>query len=317
MRLVIGDLHISHKSDKVFEGIRLKALVEHLTTYRGVGMHLVLLGDTFDSNNPSLEDIQMFYWLINEFNSIFTSITIIAGNHDWKLFEYLPEVGFTYLDKPTIIGDVTFLPWTHLDSEVAKMTISNKKLGKVLLSHARCTIVPHIIEEVNIKAMSDSYDLVILGDIHMPHSPYPNCHYTSESSQHHYKTYTKNSTGYIILHDDNSFERVFTDLPYKCKLPECTVDDLVKLIPTLSPDNRYKIIVKDHVTNLQKLKKLKVPHVKFEAVPIVVQAEDTHGEALKAMVAGKISIEQLLFDYITENYKFDSTTSSKILKGIR
>lgn len=317
MLVCVGDLHISHKSDRVFETKRLDAFIEHLEQYRGGSYTLNLLGDTFDSNSPSLEDIRAFYSIVERLQVVFKSIVVIPGNHDFKVFNYLPHNGFTYIDRPTTIGDIQYLPWTHLEEFTSRLRTSKYK-GKLLLTHARCTIEPHIVEETDMELLSSRYDKVVLGDIHMPHSPYPNVFYTSEPSQHHYKTYNKNSTGYILIDEDYNVSRVFTEMPYKCKLPKCHYDDVEKIAPTLQPDNRYKIVVEDHVTNLQKLKKLKLPNVKFEVIPLIVIDDSTkHGEELKDMVSGKISIEQLLFHYIEENYKFSPTISSKIIKAMK
>lgn len=317
MLVCVGDLHISHKSDRVFESNRLLALTEHLSQYKDTGHTLNLLGDTFDSNSPSLEDIRAFYTMIEALRPIFKDIIIIPGNHDYKVFNYLPHQGFTYIGQPTVIGNIQYLPWTHLEDFTSRLQ-STKRQGKLLLTHARCTIAPHIIEETNIQLLSERFEKVVLGDIHIPYSPYPNVFYTSEPSQHHYKTYTKNSTGYILIDRDLTVSRVFTDMPYKCKLPKCSFEDVEKILPSLSPENRYKLVVEDHVTNLQKLKKYKQHNIKFEVIPQVVLSTNTkQGEELRDMVSGKISIEQLLFHYIEENYNFSPLLSSKILKAIK
>lgn len=317
MLICIADLHISHKSDRVFEASRLLALTDHLSQYRGGGYTLNLLGDTFDTNTPSLEDIRAFYNIIESLRPIFKEIVIIPGNHDYKVFNYLPHQGFTYIGQPTIVGDIQYLPWTHLEDFTSRLQ-STKRRGKLLLTHARCTITPHIIEETNIQLLSERYEKVVLGDIHMPYSPYPNVFYTSEPSQHHYKSYSKNTTGYIIVDKDLNISRVFTDLPYKCKLPKCSFEDVDKILPSLSEENRYKLVVEDHVTNLQKLKKYKQSNIKFEVIPQVILSSQTkQGEELRDMVSGKISIEQLLFHYIEENYNFSPLLSSKILRIIK
>lgn len=318
MIAAIGDLHISCKSDKEFEITRITALIKHLQDEHAHKKYtLVLLGDVFDSNSPSLEDIKLFYSFIEQLQDTFPIIRIICGNHDYKVFDYLPQVGYTYFNSIEEVNGVVYVPWTKLDEHISAIGPNTKYKGKLLLSHARCTIEPHIVEEVNIKTLADKYKLVVLGDIHMPYSPYENVHYTSEPTQHSYKQYQMRTTGYIVINKDLSFTRVETNLPYKCKLAPCAYKDLDRLISALNPKNRYKVIVKDTISNLQKIKKLSYKHIKFEVVPVVVFDETKQAEALKDMVSGKISIEQLLFDYVSENYSFLPETSSKILRAIK
>jgi hypothetical protein len=306
MLLAVGDLHIKSKHDLEFESTRLNMLVDILLEYQGT---LVLVGDVFDSNNPSWEDIKLFYDFTDRLSKQF-DILIISGNHDFKIFNYLPQNNFKVFLEPTTIDNMTFVPWNNLEMYLASQSMKKDFHGDILFTHARCTIEPFIKEEVDFSLMSSLFNTVILGDIHMPHSPYPNIFYTSEPSQIHYKSYSSGNTGFIIL-DNGIVTRRTTELPYRTRLEVVGVDKALSLLTELPTINRYKITVEDTIANLQKLKKYNTRHVKFEPKPLI-ELQISKTEDLKQVIDGKLSIEEMLFDYVKSTYKFDFTTVQTI-----
>ena len=93
--LVVGDVHINAKLNVNFERERIEALTASLKGQQDYST-IVFAGDTFDSDTPNLEEIDIFYTMIRALEESY-KIFVFGGNHDPTVFNYLPETGFTYL----------------------------------------------------------------------------------------------------------------------------------------------------------------------------------------------------------------------------
>jgi DNA repair exonuclease SbcCD nuclease subunit len=268
---------------------------------------LVLAGDIFDSNKPSYNDIHLFYTMISALKDNF-DIRIIAGNHDDKIFTYLPEINYTYYNDVFKDGDTYYVPWNKLEAFLSSKSVLSNFKGSLLLTHARCAMPPFIEEEVSFSSMSKLFDMVILGDIHQPHQPYENIWYTSSPSQIHYKTYTKNSYGFIVL-EDLKVKRVFIEAPARIKISVGSAKEAVELLDKLDSNNRYKLVITDTIENLQLIKNVRLSHVIYELIPIINKAESTKPQVL---YDEKLSVKDLLLNHVRESYKYSMGTMHNI-----
>lgn len=311
MKLVaLGDLHISLRSNTSFELKRLDALSTELCSREEDT--LVLVGDIFDRNHPSLQEIDAFYKFITPLK--FKTIIVIAGNHDQTVFNYLPKTNFQYFDKPTVIDNTVFVGHNSLErfmnSEVYKDTSS------IIFTHARCTIPPFIEEEVSFKQLSDKYDLVILGDIHSPCDIQSNVYYTYEPTNNSFVKYKENTKGYLIV-DTDSLEvtRVFPKLPYKDVLRANSLDGLEDIISKLDRNNLYKITLEIPLADVPKVNRSWY-HVVYDIVPQINIEQQVEEAELKELVQRKVSIEETLLQYTMKSYKFNLSVMNKVRNRI-
>ena len=222
---IVGDLHINSNLSEDFETRRLTSFADIINKMSSGGT-LIFAGDVFDRNSPSLIDIKLFYTMVYSL-SLKNTIYITNGNHDSTTFNFLPEVGFKYINEPSIINDlVMIVPWTYL-RELEDHLQATKYKDKLLISHARCTIPPHITEEISIRLLSESFREVVLGDIHtQPTLPFDNVTYTTSPSNVSFTAYKKDSHGYISFNLDE-FKPYFSilNIPTKVLLTPKTFKD--------------------------------------------------------------------------------------------
>lgn len=308
----IGDLHINCKKTPAFSRSRVMALADGLLAEPLAGQSLYLLGDTFDNNHPTLEDLKLFYDFINTLSQKYQDIIIIPGNHDHKVFQYIPHTNFKYYHDITYDNDMCFMGWSNIQF------MHTLKKQKVIFTHARCTIPPFIQEEISFEQLSKKADLVILGDIHHPVNTQSNIHYTYEPSRNTYTTHQKNSTGYLVVNTETlEVTRRHPELPHKELLK---FDSMAEFIEAKSlyykEPNLYKVVITDYIENL---KPLGVANMIFEYNPRVVVEEKPlkEEEELKEIISQRVSISEALLAHTQESYRFSLDILNKIKKRLR
>ena len=307
----LGDLHISLRSNELFEGRRLNALALELNSRSE--STLILLGDVFDRNKPSLQEIQLFYQFVSSLQ--FTEIFIISGNHDPTVFQYLPQTNFKYLQDPTIIDDCVFVGYNNLERFMNDGVFTDK--SKILFTHARCTIAPYIKEEVDFKLLSEKYDMVVLGDIHHPCAVQDNVYYTYEPTNNSFVKYKKKTTGYLVIDTElQQVTRVFPELPHKDILKVTTVEGLDDIISELSRDNLYKITVEAPLADRVKLTDY-WHNVIWDFIPQIDMEQQEEEVELKQLVNRKVSIEDTLLQHTQTTYKFSLDVLNQIKRRLR
>ncbi len=123
-------------------------------------------------------------------------------------------------------------------------------LPRVLFTHVRCTIPPHIKEEAPLKKVSEAFNLVIAGDIHITgHKPFDNFYYTGQPYSTHYKAKGLQSVVEV------SFDRrgvackpIYTTFPNKV-MYNITAD----IVPKVNDTDLYKFKVTGSITELAEL----------------------------------------------------------------
>jgi len=293
--IIFADIHINTSKFLSYEEQKINLIIDNVNKHADV-TNVIFAGDVFDKARPTLLDIKLFYKLIESINK---PIEIINGNHDHSVFNFLPEAGFKYYDGIVKRDNFLFIPWT----KIHELTDEHKDPNSVAISHARCTIPPHIVEEVDISQFSKWFHTTILGDIHQPFSPYPNVHYTSSPVPIHFSTYKKNATGYIKINNETfEIERHFINDIGKVKL--ITTADMISqtiMHRCTSPKNLYKLVVQDAPEKLQGIQKYATTNIKI--FPEATVSKKDISENIKNVLDQSLEIEDILFEYLRANYK--------------
>ena len=315
---VIGDLHINSSLSEAFEELRLDALVVNLNYIEHrKQVPIILVGDTFDRNTPSLKDIQLFYRFIEKIKQ---HVYIICGNHDATIFDYIPETSFTYCKEPVIINNnLMLVPWTHLEElQENLLTSSFKQL--TLLSHARCTIPPYIQEETSIQQLSKNFKKVLLGDIHRQPLGLPtNVVYTTSPSN---ISFTKNDSklhGYIeynVKEDTEVF--VQPNIPYKT-LVECKTFMEARKEMMRSHKDMYGVYRKvrfagtsSEIRELNQFTTINVVKDFTLKITEIATGNTEESDKLAEFLASKLSISQYAFSYFNETLKIPESVTEEM-----
>ena len=291
--IVFADIHINTTKYLDYEKEKLRLIVKAIKESKCT--NVVLAGDTFDKAKPTLQDIHLFYDMIHSIPQG-VSIDVIAGNHDHSVFEYLPHTSFTYHSEITVRDGVAFIPWTKIHEPFPE--------GKVCYSHARCTIPPHIVEEVDLKKFHDTYQLTVLGDIHSPMEPYENVVYTSSPIPIHFKLYQKNSTGYLIVDEETcTYTRHFINDIAKVKIMTSAVrlGDTIHALKKKPSGNLYKVVVEDYPEKLLGIQKWATNSIRIE--PKVMLRKDDVADKVKSVLDQSLTIEDILHGFLKETYR--------------
>lgn len=295
--IVFADIHINTSKFPDYEQRKIQLMLDAIRKHNCE--KVVLSGDIFDKIRPSLQDISLFYSFIDSIPSVM-QVDIIAGNHDYNVFDYLPHTRFTYYSSITKIGNTTYIPW----AEIHNFTEDHFDLTGLCYSHARCTIIPHIVEEVDISKFSQGFKLTILGDIHQVYEPFHNVIYTSSPVPIHFKAYQKNSTGYIVVDEDTcEYSRFFINDLAKIKIVTSAtkLGDLANALKKKPVGSLYKIVVEDFPEKLIGIQKWSSPSIRIE--PKVLLHKDDVSEKVKTVLDQSLTIDDILYRFLYDNYK--------------
>ena len=289
--IVFGDIHLNTSKYPAYEERKVALIKQAIRESQAD--KVVFSGDTFDRNRPSMEDIRLFYELVSD---VYKPIHIIAGNHDHSVFEFLPQTTFFYHSDIFVDEqDVVYIPWTKIHD--------NFPDGKLCYSHARCTVPPHITEEVNIQKFSDRYGLTILGDIHSPMAPFDNVVYTSSPVPIHFKLYQKNSTGYLVVDEDaGTYTRHYINDIAKVKVMTTSLKlgDTINALKRKPNGSLYKVVVEDYAEKLLGIQKWATDAIRIEP-KVVLRTEDVK-DKVKAVLDQSLTIEDVLYSFLKETY---------------
>lgn len=285
---IVGDAHLTLRKYKEFEENRFKLLINELIAAKP---HIILFaGDLLDHARPTLEELQLLYFAIAKIEAEGIKVVIIDGNH-----EALTENTSTYdlimnHSKHYIKGSYLYnvkcknpntgiraIGWTNVKQ------VEHKKSSNILVSHLRAN---HglLKEEYDIKHLSESYELVFLGDLHFRYSPYKNVHYTSSPYSTKFTESKLNDYGYVMLEsNDSTWQYVDLNLPCKVKR-SCWAKDISKTLEGLD-NHLVKLEVKGTLEELQNLPVLGnviyVKSIQEEVQTVITQVKGTKSDPLK------------------------------------
>lgn len=308
--VVLADMHINSSLSEDFERNRINILSEKLHEFTKRAT-IIIAGDTFDRNTPSLIDIAIFYKFISDLKvSYLRDIYVIGGNHDSTTFNYLPSSNFIHISEPTIINNkLCLVPWTHI-KQIPDISQDTNEL--ILVSHARCTIPPYIVEEVNIKQLSDSFKLVVLGDIHtQPTLPFNNVKYCTSPSNVSFTVRKEKAHGFILLNTiDMESTHISLRIPSKTVRIAKDFDECVAIIGKHSrskSQDYMKVKFEGTAEELRELSKLPSRNVVKD---FIVQTSTIHSEtaedasdSLKDFLNSKISMSEFAFTFFHKSLK--------------
>lgn len=177
---------------------------------------LVLGGDIFDKL-PSMEELELYYDMIE---GIGIPCIIYSGNHEalkrnTTFFSYLRKVtsrinpNVDIIDDFATINGIDFIPYNKLKEWAKDPDSAFPRQNKILCSHFRAEIPPHVKAEVDLN-LFNRWQVVLAGDLHSYENSQRNILYPGSpvtTSFHRNKV----NTGVIIL-DTETLEHTWEKL---------------------------------------------------------------------------------------------------------
>ena len=197
------------------------------------------------------------------------------------------------------------MPWNCLPSFIQSRP-SNPDV--ILISHARCTIPPHIVEEVDISYLSKHFKLTVLGDIHYDYQPYKNVIYTTSPSNVVFNTTlgSKAFRGYIGLRGGSfKYERIQTKLPTKWVVEFDSVKEArAFILENQAARDYYKIFITDLAENLPELHGITGSRIIKVVLPKIEEVQsDSLSDSIKQFIDASISTKEYVYEYLQEVMK--------------
>lgn len=251
--------------------------------------HIVHGGDIFD-RLPTMEEIEIFFEML-EMLSGFGQV-MYAGNHEasgkhssWlKHFaSAMTNYNCDYIDEFTqnYWEGIDILPYPDL-----KKNHWHGKSNKVLLTHVRGEIPPHVKPEVDL-ALFKGWDLVLAGDLHAHSNSQKNIQYPgSPMTNTFHRTESKGENGVILLHDS-----VYTFIPLN--LPQLIRKTVSKAEDMIASDNHH--VIYELVGDMQELKQQE-PKINKELLDKKIT---TRASEATLNLKNK-TLEEELFEYLVE-----------------
>lgn len=174
--LFTADIHIKLGQKNVpvqWARNRFNLFIEQLSAMQDLADIVVIGGDVFD-RLPNMDEVELYFELVESFHKKQT--VIFPGNHemlkkDTTFLTFLKRTTERLNPYVTLIDDyyslsegggIDFIPYTKLkDFEKNGHPFS----GKVLCTHVRGEIPPHVKPEVDLNIFS-RWDKVLAGDLH-------------------------------------------------------------------------------------------------------------------------------------------------------
>lgn len=194
---------------------RYKQLFDKIHTLEAEHELHIIGGDFFDKL-PSLEELELYYDFVS---GCVGETIIIPGNHealkkDTTFFSYLRNITNRINSKVRIIDTfeniegIDFIPYNKL-KEFEKHPQNFEYDGRILVTHVRGEIPPHVKPEVNL-SIFDRWKVVLAGDLHSYANSQRNILYPGSpvtTSFHRNRT----STG-VISFDSDTLHHTWIDL---------------------------------------------------------------------------------------------------------
>ena len=214
--LFTADWHIKLTSKQVpfqWQWDRYLALFSEIISALQFHDLLVIGGDLFDTE-PNSDEIALFLEFYKMKATLCNDkrVLIYSGNHDLyskrkesflaRLLAPLPEI--TYVDKPTYIYGLDVIPYQYI-----KQIDEIENNSKILLTHVRGDIQPHVKAEINLDYFN-SWDLVLAGDLHDYSNSQRNILYPGSPVNTHYMKGLA-TKGYLSV-DTETLEHKFVEL---------------------------------------------------------------------------------------------------------
>lgn len=199
----LADIHIkvpSKQRDRDWYVARFNSFLDYFSKLKKKVQLIVISGDIFDKA-PSADDMALFVKMINHFKQYCNHVIISEGNHDVQRDNHFLKRLSEYSGIIKVAEDKTYPEGTF--GVPHKITIiSNDYIRKgKKIPKERGILISHFAHELNIAGKTkkaeypiedlDSYDLVLLGDIHTSFYYSDKVYYAGSPYRTHKKTITK------------------------------------------------------------------------------------------------------------------------------
>jgi DNA repair exonuclease SbcCD nuclease subunit len=252
-----------------------------------IDLHIIG-GDIFDKL-PNMEELNLYFEFVKGMK---VRTLLYAGNHEATkkgktFFSHLKDVTNAINPLVTVIDEIyeennfTIVPYEFIHKKGVWDSLDN---NKVVFTHVRGEIEPHVKPEIDLDLLSD-FPLVYAGDLHS-HSNcqrnivYPGSPMVTSFHRSHV------STGYILIDSDN----LTTWSWHKFQLPQLirkTVTDPADMLPTDYDHTIYEL--EGDVMSLAKIKDTELLDKK-----LVKRSSDT-----SLILHKDMSIDEELAEYLT------------------
>jgi DNA repair exonuclease SbcCD nuclease subunit len=305
--IIVSDIHLNLRNKNTyeynFEVNRFLKLFEYVNNLKPD--MVILAGDILDNARPTLEEQ---YILKQGLDFLDCEVYIIDGNHErisdsiytYDLLTFSGDDNIMYMSNSSIMLN-KYSTQLHFkghkeitNTNIAHINTNRRIKNHILFTHARCTIPPHIKEEINFNKLRKKYSLVLVGDIHQPLDLYDNVKYIDSPYSIHYSKNRNYHIGKLTIDSSGyKFERIVTNLPNKVKV---NIEDIT--LKQLEDDgNLYKVVVTGESSTLSKYKDYK--NIKFEKII------DAHYEEFNITAVDTIDVKGKLLDLVSS---YDGTT---------
>ncbi len=310
--LFVSDIHLNLNKNRTWEENRFLTLAREIVCCKAD--IIILGGDTFDVPKPSLEELRAFYTFIEIINEGNPEVIVLSGNHEelshhTTVFDYIPKVGFRYVEDETLtIGKHTlYLVSHHKIHGIKDKCLPN---NSHLFSHIRCASSKHSAE---ISFSGLKFDNIILGDIHNI-TEFDAVKYAGQPYSTVYEV--EQDRGFLICHIGLDFvtERVKTYLPSK-KLLNTNFSLLQETI--LYGTNEFDLFkIRVTLTAEDASKLPKYTNIIYEPNVVETVVEDVEN----VKVNGRLEIKQTLLTLVADTYNLSAPVMEKgthVLEGIQ
>ena len=317
--IITADWHIRIKPDipEAWQVNRYRNLFQVVINHcKQRNAQLILAGDIFDRNRPSLLEMQLFTELVTDLNAEGITTWLISGNHETigrgestfdyfvPLFQTLPcityntsnEIFHPFTDEGCdlyLVGHPALSRPDYARSEL------RGKVTNILVSHFRCTVNQFIQEELNVEKFTEWFDHVFAGDIHMPYQD-DKLVYTNHPINSSFETTPNCGLLHVTLNNGEvTWKRVLVSLPNLIQISTTAAE----FADTLDDYHYYRIEVTGTPEELREIS-TESGNTKLLKVPDVVE---TYVESEDAEEVRDTDLETALLDYLRQMDLEDDT----------
>lgn len=303
MILFIADLHIKlgqrnvpvewsrNRYDLLFKEIKNIVKKNNVST-------VIHGGDIFD-RVPSLEELGIFFSMLDILKD--TRNILYSGNHEAtgkhktflsNLKQAVKPFNAEIVDYFLETKDYSILPYNEL-----KTKDWHNSAGKVLFTHVRAEVPPHVQPEVDLN-LFDPWEIVYAGDLHAHSNSQRNIVYPGSPVTTSFHRSRQDKENGVLLIEGTKWKHV--DLSHLPQLIRKTTDDPEEMVPTDFDHTIYELVGNleelSKVTNIELLDKKVTKRTQINSLDLNGSIEDELIEYL-IEVLGVDDPESIMAEY--------------------
>lgn len=308
--LFTADLHIKLGQKNVpieWAKNRFELFLEQLAEMQKQADMVIIGGDIFD-RLPTMDEVELYFDLIA---SITKPCYVYAGNHEMlkkdttfltflkksthrinKLVTVIDDINSTLL-----AGDIDIIPYNNLKDWAANYQDYDFN-GRILCTHVRGEIPPHVKPEVNLD-LFDRWELVLAGDLHSYENSQRNILYPGSPYTTSFHRSVVETGALLVDAEDLSHEWLKFNLPQLLKKTIVAGEDAV---PT-----EYHHTIYEVEGDLQELSGLE-DNILIDK-KVVKRSQDT-----QLILDPKLSLAEEIREYLLYILELPEDTINEVLK---